>query len=46
MLGMKNKLWGWLYKRIMSYQLFKMMRAHKYSNYKKVKGETIDKWKV
>ena len=29
----KDKLWGWFYKRIMTYQLFKYMRAHKYSDY-------------
>ena len=46
MLGMKSKIWGWFYKRIMTYQLFKYMRAHKYSDYKKVKKETINKWKL
>ncbi len=44
--GMKDKLWAYVYKKIMTYRLFKLMRAHKYSDYKKVKKETIDKWKV
>ena len=50
---MKDKLWAWIYKRIMTYQLFKYMRMHRYENkahkwedFKKVKKETIDKWKV
>ena len=50
---MKSKVWGWLYRKFMTFQLFKYMRIHKYDkklhkweDFKKVKKETVDKWKL
>tara|TARA_Y100000593_G_C4053006_1_gene210626 strand:+ start:273 stop:449 length:177 start_codon:yes stop_codon:yes gene_type:complete len=51
--SMKDKIWACIYKKIMTYELWKYMRMHKYEkkvhkweDFKKVKKETIDKWKV
>ena len=34
---MKNKIIRWLYSKILTYPMFKLMRAHKYSEVQKRK---------